>query len=63
MLVLAFNIGDEMIFLVRTGMRNVVKISNHVDYVITADSHATLKSRQLRNYDKRKKARSASEMK
>jgi len=62
MLILAFNIGDEMIFLVRTRTRNVVKISNHVDYVITADSRATLKSRQLWNYDKRKKARSASKM-
>lgn len=59
MLILAFGISDEMIFPVHSGTRNAAKIrtGGHVDYVITADSRATLKSRQLRNYGERKRAR------
>lgn len=46
---------------IRSGDWNAAKIrtGNHVDYVITADSRATLKSWQLRNYGKRKRARRA----
>lgn len=59
MLMLAFGIGDDMIFPVHSRTRNAAKIrtGGHVDYVITADSRATLKSRQLRNYGERKRAR------
>ena len=61
MLILAFGIGGEVIFSVRSRTRNATKIqtSNHVGYVITADSRATLKSRQLQNYGERKRATSA----
>lgn len=60
---LAFGLDDEVIFPVRSATRNAAKIrtGDHVDYVITADSRATLKSRQLRNYGERKRARSAGE--